>query len=167
MGRQRQKQIRIGRKEKKIVTVLVKKIKEYRVFREMGTQRETAFNDRLMDHLRQNSHPLDVSNKMIPSAEFVGEQFRPEFYIRRGNRKFCCVECKRLTENSSKSRWKEGLSQALLYSAVYKAIVLVLFDFTKDSRYSKKFGPGNTVESRFATKLRDDYNIFIAVVKAE
>jgi hypothetical protein len=78
----------------------------------------------------------------------------------------CCVECKRLTENSAKGRWKEGLSQALLYSAVYKAVVLVLFDFTKDSRYFKKLGPGNTVESRFATRLRHDYNIFISAVRA-
>jgi hypothetical protein len=78
----------------------------------------------------------------------------------------CCVECKRLTENSAKGRWKEGLSQALLYSAVYKAVVLVLFDFTKDSLYFKKLGPGNTVESRFATRLRHDYNIFISAVRA-
>lgn len=167
MGRQPEKQVRIGKKERKVVATLVKKIKEYRVFREMGKQRETSFNDRLMDHLRQNPDPLDVSNKVIPSAEFVGEQFRPEFYARKGHRKFCCVECKRLTENSAKSRWKQGVSQALLYTAVYKAIVLVLFDFTKDSRYFKKFGPGNTVESRFATKLRQDYNIFITVLKAE
>ena len=58
------------------------------------------------------------------------------------------------------------MSQALLYSSVYKAVVLVLFDFTKDSRFFKKFGPGNSVESRFAAKLRADYNIFISVVKA-
>ncbi len=166
MGRQRERQVRIGQKEKKLITSLVKKIKAYRVFRDMGKQRETSFNDRLMDHLRQNPNPLDVSNKRIPAAEFVGEQFRPEFYVKHGRHQLCCVECKRLTENSAKGRWKEGLSQALLYSAVYKAVVLVLFDFTKDSRFFKKFGPGNTVESRFAAKLRHDYNIFISVVRA-
>lgn len=166
MGRRREKQVRIGQREKKLVASLVKKIKNYRVFRDMGRQRETAFNDRLMDHLRQNPNPLDVSNKKIPAAEFVGEQFRPEFYVEYHSRQLCCVECKRLTENSAKARWKEGLSQALLYSAVYKAVVLVLFDFTKDSRYFKKFGPGNTVESRFAARLRRDYNIFICAVEA-
>lgn len=166
MGRQREKQVRIGQKEKNIVTALAKKIKTYRVFREMGKQRETSFNDRLMDHLRQNPHPLDVSNKKIPAAEFVGEQFRPEFYVKHGRHHLCCVECKRLTEKSAKGRWKEGLSQALLYSAVYKAVVLVLFDFTKDSRFFKKFGPGNTVESRFAARLRHDFNISISVVRA-
>src|SRR5229473_2526466 len=133
----------------------------------VGKQRETSFNDRLMDHLRQNPHPLDVRNKKIPAAEFVGEQFRPEFYVRYHGRQLCCVECKRLTEKQAKGRWKEGLSQAILYSAVYKAVVLVLFDFTKDSRFFKKFGPGNSVESRFAAKLRHDYNIYISAVKAE
>jgi len=166
MGRRREKQVRIGAKEKRVVTSLVKKIREYRVFRDMGKQRETSFNDRLMDHLRQNPNPLDVSNRNIPAAEFVGEQFRPEFYVQRHGRQLCCVECKRLTEKSAKGRWKQGLSQALLYSAVYKAVVLVLFDFTKDSRYFKKFGPGNTVESRFAARLRHDYNISISVVRA-
>ena len=105
MGRQREKQIRIGKKKRKDVTSLVKKIKVYRVFRDMQRQRETAFNDRLMDHLRQDPHPLSVSNKKIPSAEFVGEQFRPEFYALRGKHPLCCVECKRLTEKSAKGRW--------------------------------------------------------------
>ena len=77
MGRHREKQVRIGQKEKKIVVALVRKIREYRVFRDMGKQHETSFNDRLMDHLRQNPNPLNVSNKKIPAAEFVGEQFRP------------------------------------------------------------------------------------------
>lgn len=163
MGRPREKQVRIGAKEKKVVASLVRKIKAYRLSREMRNQRETDFNDRLMDHLRQNL--LDVSNKNIPSARFVGEQFRPEFYVKHGQRQLCCVECKRLTEKSAKSRWKEGLSQALLYSEVYKVVVLVLFDFTKHSRFFKSFGPGNTVESRFAAKLRQDHNIFIAAVK--
>jgi len=166
MGRRREKQVRIGSKEKKVVTTLVNKIKKYRVFLEMRNQRETSFNDRLMDHLRQDPHPLDVRNKNIPAAELVGEQFRPEFYVMRSRRPLCCVECKRLTENEAKSRWKAGLSQALLYSAVYKAVVLVLFDFTRGSRFFKKFGPGNSVESRFAAKLRHDYNIFICVVRA-
>lgn len=167
MGRRREKQVRIGQKEKKVVTSLVKKIKGYRVFRDMGNQRETSFNDRLMDHLRQNPNSLDVSNKNIPAAQFVGEQFRPEFYVKHHGRKLCCVECKRLTQKHAKGRWKEGLSQALLYAAFYKAVVLVLFDFTKDARFFKKFGPGNTVESRFAAQLRHDYNIFISVVRAE
>lgn len=165
MGRLPEKQVRIGKREKRIVSSLVKKIRGYRVFRDMRKQRETSFNDRLMDHLRQNPNPLDASNKKIPAAEFVGEQFRPEFYVTHHRRQLCCVECKRLTENSAKSRWKEGLSQALLYSAVYKAVVLVLFDFTNDARYYKRFGPGNTVESRFAARLRRDFNIFITVVK--
>lgn len=166
MGRRREKQIRIGRKERQAVVSLIKKIKEYRVFLDMKSQRETSFNDRLMDHLRQNPNPLEVSNKKIPTAAFVGERFRPEFYVKHGSRRLCCVECKRLTERSAKGRWKQGLSQALLYSAVYKAVVLVLFDFTKDSRFFKSFGPGNSVESRFAARLRHDYNIFISVVRA-
>jgi hypothetical protein len=167
MGRRREKQVRIGASEKKVVASLVRKIKGYRVFRGMRNQRETSFNDRLMDHLRQNPNPLDVINKNIPVATFVGEQFRPEFYVKHHGRQLCCVECKRLTQNDAKGRWKAGLSQALLYSAVYKAVVLVLFDFTRDSRYFKKFGPGNAVESRFAAQLRRDYNIFISVVRAE
>ncbi len=165
MARISQKQKRIGSCERILTNTLIKKIKGYRVFVRMKKQRETAFNDRLMDHLRQNPKPIEVSNRNIPSTYMVNETFRPEFYLSRKDTKhLCAVECKRLTESNAKSRWKEGLSQSLLYSTIYKTVVLVFFDFTKGARYAKHFGPGNKTESRFATHLRKTMNIYIIVL---
>jgi hypothetical protein len=166
MSRKPEKQKRIGFQEKRQISALVKKIRRYRIFAAMRNQRETRFNDRLMDYLRQPPNPLDVSNRKIPAAEFVGEQFRPEFYLGRNpQRRLCAVECKRLADKSAKSRWKEGLSQAILYSSVYKYVVLVFLDFTAGSKYARKFGPGNKPETRFARRLEDSSRIRILMLK--
>jgi len=166
MSRKPEKQKRIGAQEKKQIASLIRKIKRYRIFAAMKNQRETRFNDRLMDYLRQPPDPLDCSNRDIPVAEFIGEQFRPEFYLgRQPERRLCAVECKRLTNKAAKSRWKEGLSQAILYSSVYKYVVLVFLDFTTGSKYAEKFGPGNKPETRFAKKLKDSTSIHILILK--
>lgn len=161
MGRLKEKQKRVGKKEDKQIRKLLKKIENYKIFSEMKRDRETKFNARLMDFIRQDPNSLEVTNKNIPPAEFVGETFRPEFYI---GTKTCAVECKRLTDGSAKAKWKEGLSQALLYSEVYKAVILVLFDYTKNSDYYKRFGRGNSIESRFRKKMRDN-NIHTVLLK--
>jgi hypothetical protein len=166
MPRTPEKQKRLGKLERKQVDLLTKKISRYRIFSYMRNQRETRFNERLLDHLRQEPNPLVVSSKDIPVVLFADEEFRPEFYLKMGLRKtICALECKRLTKHNAKSRLKEGLSQALLYSTIYKYVIFLFLDFTKDSIYASRFGPGNKPESRFAKQLRHDSNIRIIVLK--
>jgi hypothetical protein len=119
MGRSREKQRRLGRKERLTVSKLHKKIKGYRIFGEDKKKRETKLNDRFMDYLKQNPGPVTVSNRNIPTVKLVTDVFRPEFFVTQNRRKdLCAVECKRLTEKSAKPRLKEGLSQALLYVTI-------------------------------------------------
>jgi len=165
-GRPREKQRRLGRKERQTVVNVNRKIKEYRIFNEDKNKLETKLNDRLINHLKQNPGPLTILNKNIPAVKLVTDTFRPEFFIGQSGRKdLCAVECKRLTEHSAKARLKEGLSQALLYSTKYKVVFLVLFDFTKKGGYAASFGRGNTPETRFAAKLRRDRNLYIVALK--
>jgi len=163
MGRAKVKRKRIGHKEAASLRRLVERLKAYKIFQDDKGRRETKFNDRLIDYLRQND--VAVVNKNIATADFVGETFRPEFLLKgTGSYPLCAVECKRLTDKYAKARWKEGLSQALLYMHYYKAVVYLLYDFTKDASYSKAFGKGNRPESRFAKLLRDELDIRIIVL---
>lgn len=165
MTKRKEKQIRIGKDERKLVDLLATKIKNYRIFPDQAKQREVKFNDRLMNHVRQNPSLRKITNQNIPTASFVKEQFRPEFYLNHKSKPLCAVECKRLIERSAKARWKEGLSQATLYSLAYKAVILVLLDFTEDSRFYKAFKRKNSVENRFKKKLQMENEIHIVVLK--
>jgi hypothetical protein len=165
MPKTREKQKRVGPVERKLIAILVRKAGDYSIFRDMRKKKETAINHLLMHSLRQKPDPLMVSNKAIPVAKFVGEQFRPEFYLLKGTRAICAVECKRLTEKGAKGAWKAGLSQALLYSAVYKAVVLIFYDFTSDGRYHHAFQENNSPESRFAKKLARKDKVQVVVIK--
>jgi hypothetical protein len=65
----------------------------------------------------------------------------------------------------AKVRWKEGLSQALLYAHRYKAVICVLFAYSSGAKYSIAFGRGDREESRFARRLSEFANIHIVVLK--
>ncbi len=165
MGRKREKQKRIGKKEWKEVSVFLSKIKAYRIYWEDRNQRETRFNDRLADHLSQS---LEVRSRgTVPQIKFANETYRPDLYLQKGKtKKLCTVECKLLKDSKgAKSRFKEGLSQAIVYTSEYKYVVLLLLDFTKGSSYVLKFGRGNKLESKLSAMLREKLNVHIIVLK--
>lgn len=162
MGRQKTKQVRIGRKENRLVRKLSKKIREYKLYK-ANKKGETYYNSQLLNWLKQDDLlKVNLSNTSIPPANFAGETFRPEFYLKN---KLCAIECKRLTEKYAKSKWKEGLSQALLYAHTYKMVFLIFFDFTKESKYTTAFGRGNLKENSFAKKLKTENRISIISLK--
>lgn len=165
MGRQKEKINRLGKDEKKIINNLLKKIKNYKIFNDKSKERETKFNERLFDYLRQDSKLNKITNKKIQSIIFVEETYRPEFCLTYKNRKLFAIECKRLNDKSAKSKWKEGLSQSLLYSLEYKVVVFLIFDFTKDHKYGKSFGRGNSLESKFSKQMREENGLYIQVLK--
>jgi|SRR6185295_17654264 len=143
---------------------LLKEVKGFKIFPQQKKLGETKLNAFLINHLLQCN--LDVENKNIAAAKFVGETFRPECLLRgSGTYPLCAIECKKLNDQFAKPRWKEGLSQSLLYSHYYKAVIYVLFDYSTGARYAAAFGRGNRVESRFAKELRKTSGVYIVVLK--
>ena len=119
-----------------------------------------------MHHLRVANLP--IKNQKIHCAKFVGEIFRPECYLRgTGKIPLSAIECKKLTDHAAKSRWKAGLSQALLYSHFYKSVILVFYDYTMDGKYHDAFSAKKSTEGRFINKLRDTFCIYVIVIRAE
>ncbi len=164
MGRKNIPQKRFGRKEKGQLGALIKIVKDFKIFPQQKNLGETKLNTLLINHLMQKN--INVENKNITSAKFVGETFRPECFL-RGSSEYplCAIECKKLNDEFAKASWKEGLSQALLYTDTYKAVIYLLFDFSSGSKYYDAFGRGNRTESRFAKKIRDDANVYIIVLR--
>ena len=164
MGRRSTPQRRMGKKEAGQFGVLLKSVKGFKIFPDQKKLGETKFNALLINFLLQSN--IGVENRNITPAKFVGEVFRPECLLRgAGHYPLCAIECKKLNDQHAKARWKEGLSQALLYAQYYKAVVYVLFDYSSGAAYAGAFGRGNRVESRFAKELREATRVHIVVLK--
>jgi hypothetical protein len=164
MARKKIAQKRLGKVEAGQFGAVLKEIKAFKIFPNQRGLGETKLNAFLINHLLQRN--LKIENKNITAAKFVGETFRPECLLRgTGTYPICAIECKKLSDKFAKARWKEGLSQCLLYSHYYKAVIFVLFDYSSGARYAAAFGPGNRVESRFAKELREGSNVHIVVLE--
>jgi hypothetical protein len=164
MARRRIVQKRMGKVEVGQFSALLKEVRAFKLFPQHTHFGETKLNALLINYLLQRD--LNIENKNITSAKFVGETFRPECLLRgSGKYPICAIECKKLDDRSAKARWKEGLSQSLLYSHYYKAVIYILFDYSSGARYAVAFGVGNRVESRFAKELRKGSNVHIVVLK--
>ena len=156
-------QKRMGRKEAGQFGALLREVRRFKIFPNQKNLGETKLNAFLINHLLQRN--LSVENKNIACAKFVGETFRPECLLRgKGTYPLCAIECKKLNDKYAKARWKEGLSQSLLYAHYYKAVIYVLFDYTKGAKYAGAFSRANTVESHFSAELRERSNVHIVVI---
>lgn len=165
MGRRPDKQVRVGRKERKTIIVTKTKIKTYVLSHTNKKKGEVRLNDFLMDHLKQNPKPVAIKSNNIPSVSFMNDTFRPEGYVEQAGRNLFCLECKKLVDKYSKSRWKEGLSQAIHYRLLYKVVFLVLYDFTTGAKYYAKFGAGRKNETKLAKEMRQRFNIHVIALK--
>jgi len=165
MGRLSIPQKRLGKREAGQLGGLIKCIKGFRIFKDQRKQGETEITKHLINHLKQ--HLIHFENRNIETVRFVNETFRPEGILRGSSNKYplCAIECKKLNDDSAKFRWKEGLSQALLYGQRYKAVLYILFDYTSGATYESAFGRGNRPESRLAKQLREEMNIYIIALK--
>ena len=164
MARKQIAQKRMGRTESGQFGALLKEVKKFKIFPQQKKLGETKLNAFLINYLLQRN--LNIENKNIVTAKFVKETFRPECLLRgSGKYPICAIECKKLDDKLAKARWKEGLSQSLLYAQCYKVVIYILFDYSNDARYASAFGPGNRAESRFAKELRRNCNVHIVVLK--
>lgn len=165
MSVKRVAQKRMGKVEAGQFGALLREVRRFKIFTSQKGLGETKLNAYLINHMLQRD--LSVENKNIVCAKFVGETFRPECLLRgKGKYPICAIECKKLTDQFAKARWKEGLAQSLLYAHYYKAVIYVLFDYTKGARYAEAFSSSKSVESRFATELREAANVHIVVLSA-
>ena len=156
-------QKKIGPVENVSLKSAIKRLAKYKVFTRDKKKKETFFNHLLFRHLAQ-IEPR-VTNSGIHPVTLVGETFRPEFCI-KGSKNFplFCVECKKLTDTTAKSRFKEGLSQALVYAHEYKCVLLVFYDFTKKSGYSASFSVAKSTEKKFVDGLWKHHRIRVIFV---
>lgn len=159
-------QKRMGKHEAAKFGALLALAKRFKIFRDQKNLGEVKLNNLFISLARQ--HGIAVVNKGIHSVTFVGDTFRPECYLPgSGKIPLCAVECKKLNDSSAKPRWKEGLSQSLIYKHSYKAVIYLLYDFTESAKYVTAFGRGNRSESQFTKRLREHHKIHIIAVKPE
>lgn len=156
-------QKRIGINEQSSIDAAIKQLSHYKILKRDKGRKETFFNHLLFRHLVQIEP--NATNNGIHSVTLVGETFRPEFCI-RGNSQhpLFCVECKKLTEATAKARFKEGLSQSLVYSNDYKCVLLVFYDFTKHDHYTKSFTKRGSPERKFLDGLWKQHRIKVIFV---
>ena len=153
-------QKRIGKNEKSAVAAVLKKVRSHVVFKQDRKRNETFFNHRLYRDVKAKVPATE--NRKIWAARLVGETFRPEFFLTSGKASpLLCAECKKLTDQSAKSRFKEGLSQALLYANEYKTVLLVFYDYTTGAKYSAAFANKKGGEARLAAQLLLKHRIHV------
>jgi len=164
MGRTSISQKRLGKIEAGQLGALIKCVRDFKIFNDQKKLGETALTKHLINHLKQ--HAIHFENTKIDAAKFFGETYRPEGLLRGSSKRYrlCAIECKKLDDKSAKTRWKEGLSQALLYGQKYKAVLYILFDYTRGAKYESALGRGNRAENRFAKELRET-NLYIIALQ--
>lgn len=159
-------QKRIGKHERVLLNKVLQRIRKFKVFTQHKAKGETFLNNLLINHLKQSSLP--VHNKDIPVASLFDERFRPECFVDgSSDLPLCAIECKKLTDGAAKARWKEGLSQAILYSHFYKSVALVFYDYTRDAHYSQRFSAKKSTEAIFAASLKQAFRIYVFVIPAQ
>jgi hypothetical protein len=158
-------QKRVGKNENAILKGVLKIVRDHKVYSQDKTKRETFFNHRLYRSVKDVYE--ETNNIKIAPANLVGETFRPEFFIQGRPRSspLLCAECKKLTDKFAKARFKEGLSQALLYASVYKAVLLVFYDYTKRAKYSAAFSKSDSTEARLAAELLEKHRIHMIFLR--
>ncbi len=118
---------RIGPKEQLVLNSVLKIARGYQIFMQHKKKGETYFNDQLINVLRQS---VEVENREIHTARLFGEIFRPECYVKgAGDIPLVAFECKKLSDQFAKARWKEGISQAILYSRHWINKILMKHSF--------------------------------------
>jgi hypothetical protein len=158
----------LGALERKLCRTVKRRIKEMPLWTSQARTHENALNRKLKRYLEQRIPRLVLVDRRIRCVEFAEEEYRPEYFFQgSGDYPLLAFECKKMTRHSHKKNFKEALSQALLYSSLYKQVFLVLYDFSRKRIYSRAFGRGNQHESGFARLLRDTHNIEIVSVSAE
>lgn len=163
MGRAKTPQKRLGRLEKAQFRRALISIQEHRIFQRYKDKGETWHNTALINTLLQGD--VDAKHSDIPCPMFMGETFRCEAFLSGGTFPLLAIECKKVTDKNVKRVWKEGLSQALLYSTKFKRVILVFYDFTRHGLLKRAFAPGNRTESVFAKELREMNRIFLVVLR--
>ena len=163
MGRNKTPQKRLGKHEQARFNKALAAVRRYKIFWRYKSKGETWHNTTLINALLQAG--VDTKHARIPQASFLGETFRCEAFLEGGAFPLLAIECKKAIDRNLKAVWKEGLSQALIYSAAYKRVILVFYDFTTNGTMAAAFSPGNKPETAFAKELREMNRVTIVILK--
>jgi hypothetical protein len=163
MPRKKTPQKRLGKHEQKLFNKALATVRGHKIFWRYKAKGETWHNNTLINTLLQAG--IDAKHANIPTVTFLGETFRCEAFVDGGAFPLLAVECKKALTRNLKAVWKEGLSQALLYSATYKRVILVFYDFTNNGVMATAFSRGNKLETAFCKQLREKNRITTVVLK--
>jgi len=163
MGRSKTPQKRLGKHEQTQFNRALGAIRKHKIFWRYQNKGETWQNTALINTLLQSGS--NAKHSAIPTPSFLGETFRCEAFLDGGAFPLLAIECKKANDENVKRVWKEGLSQALLYSIKFKKVILVFYDFTSKGALRRAFSSGNKSETSFAKELREKNRITIVVLK--
>jgi hypothetical protein len=163
MARKKTPQKRLGKNEQKQFNKALATVRGHKIFSIYKSKGETWHNTSLINTLLQAG--VNAKHAKIPPVSFLGETFRCEAFLAGGAFPLLAIECKKALTKNLKAVWKEGLSQALLYSTTYKRVFLVFYDYTKDGIMMTTFSSGNKLETAFSKQLRDMNRITLIVLK--
>src|SRR6266568_5305554 len=132
MARRKKPRYRLGSDERRLVSCLSAAINRFVLWTAEAGYHENRLNRKLARHLTNSIPHLQLANNRIAVTRFVGEEYPPEYFIcGTGKYPLCCFECKKIPRRKSKKNFMTALSQALLYSALYKWVFLVLYVFRR------------------------------------
>lgn len=155
----------LGPIEKKHIKKIQDKLFNYKIDKSKTKLGETEINKLIINYIDNSLKDVNFVANNIPSVDLFDEVFRPEAYLKIKGDNTVCIECKKLSDkNKPKARFKEGLSQAIIYRSYYKYVFLVLIDFTKGSKYKNKLSRKNKKEYKFIKKLLIDHRINTIII---
>lgn len=163
MPRKKTPQKRLGKHEQRLFNKALATVRGHKIFQRYKSKGETWHNNMLINTLLQAE--IDAKHANIPKVTFLGETFRCEAFLDGGAFPLLAIECKKALSRNLKAVWKEGLSQALLYSTTYKRVFLVFYDYTSNGIMATTFSSGNKLETAFSKQLREMNRITIVVLK--
>lgn len=165
VGRKPNQRQRIGHLENKRLEGIIRQIRSFPLKPGDIAKTESDLNGELNAWI-QEVEPT-WTNKQHVKVPFADVHFNPDGTLPSTTARPPLVACegKKLVAENPQKAWKEGLGQAFTYRVLFKAAVLVLYDFTPAGHYGRALGPGNSVESSFAAKIRKNWRIHIVPLK--
>lgn len=163
MARKKTPQKRLGKNEQKMFNKALATVRGHKIFTIYKNKGETWHNTSLINTLLQTG--INAKHAAIPPVRFLGETFRCEAFLDGPAFPLLAIECKKALDKNLKAVWKEGLSQALLYSACYKRVFLIFYDYTKHGVMAATFSSGNKLETAFSKQLREMNRVTLIVLK--
>ncbi|MEI2721920.1 MAG: hypothetical protein V9E87_17690 [Gemmatimonadales bacterium] len=157
-------QIRIGKVEQSIISAALRFFKQGHRPLAAGNKREAAFTAEIAKQCPTTGYLAKYPIRRKPEkATLFGKRYFPDLWISGPNGKpLLAIEVK--LAGHHKASFKEALAQAAVYSTQYKAVALLLYDYSPEKSYKLRMRPGNCAETRLSGKLRSIQRVHLLVL---